>query len=531
MGNEKVKHSGGPGSVTKCEESGAGTTADIDNKATDELANEKHLPTQPVNEEIDIDSDEQLETQSQLSEVDEAAGLVAGLEAYLAKARKLLVEMQGKVETTKSELSAQVSELQTQKDSLLYELEQTTKEVNNSKSIEAKLNARIAALQSELNEVKGKSEKLNNPELQDKPELSSAEADNPGQGFHSDKKKQDEMTKTVEQVQENSQAINYPEDDVKVEKTIDEQPPQPVADEPDVSMLKDADVTEARQVNELPQHQEIEPSIEAAVVQSDQQQQEETEVEEFTPTTAVAEAFIVLDTTVEEAKTADFPTLTGKIIFIRALSDIQSQDITSRINAVKAIGGIRHELSVRALVAQMIIETEPQIKTECIKALAVLNTKEVLPVIEQALTEKTVSVRLAAVRALYSLAGSESARALVRMLHDEDADVRRRTVTCLSWLGQKNLAIELVPLLDDTSISVRRAVVEALSNLRSRQVIPGLIRHFNDPDKRIRRAINDALETITGEKLVQRFPRDDSSFRTLVARWQQWLKDEYTVLL
>jgi hypothetical protein len=98
-------------------------------------------------------------------------------------------------------------------------------------------------------------------------------------------------------------------------------------------------------------------------------------------------------------------------------------------------------------------------------------------------------------------------------------------------LGQKNLAIALVPMLSEMSISVRRAAVEAMSHLRSRQVIPGLIRHLNDPDKGMRRAINAALETITGKKMVQRFPIDEQSHRRLIARWQQWLKDEYTVLL
>jgi hypothetical protein len=503
------------------------------------LTGKKHLPARPVNEELDIDLDEQneyvsepeLETQSRCFEDDESADMVTSLEAYLAKARNLLVEMQEKAETTKSELSAQISDLQTQRNSLFYELEQTTKEVNDSKSIEATLNARIAALESELDEAKVKSDKTSYPVVNAKPQvLLEVEIDQAGQEFQLDKQKQDELTGTVEQNYEIYKKISYPEGDVKVEKTIDEQKPKPLVDEPDVSLLEDVDITEIEQV-ELPEHQEVEPSIEATAVQSDKQGQAETEIEEFTPTTAETEAFVVLDMTLEEAKTADFTSLTDKIIFIRALSDIQSQDVASRINAVKTIGGIHHELSVRALIAQMIIETEPQIRTECIKALAALNMKEALPVIEQALTEKTVSVRLAAVRALYRLAGSEGARSLVSMLSDEDADVRRRTVTCLSWLRQKNLAIELVPLLDDMSISVRCAAVEAMSNLRSRQVIPGLIRHLNDPDKRMRRAINAALETITGKKMVKRFPIDEKSFRYLIARWQQWLKDEYTVLL
>jgi HEAT repeat protein len=116
------------------------------------------------------------------------------------------------------------------------------------------------------------------------------------------------------------------------------------------------------------------------------------------------------------------------------------------------------------------------------------------------------------------------------MISDENADVRRRAATCISWLGQEDLATELVPLLDDRNISVRRAAVEAMVNLRSRKAVPGLIRHLNDPDKKMRRAINAALESITGKKMGRTFPTDEKSFRCLIARWQQWWNDEYTVL-
>ncbi len=516
MENEEVKQSGVPGSVSKCEDAGVGPTSDVDKKTTGDVAGdltvEKHLPVRPVDEELENDLEEKNESvsepkweaQSSSSEDDESADIITGLEANLTKVRNFLFEMKERTEKTKSELSAQIADLQNQRDSLLCELEQTTKEVNDSKSIVATLQAQIAALDSELNSTKDKSEKTRSRVVNEKHQVvSETKIDRLDQELQSDKEKQIEMTETVEKNQEISKTISSPES---------------------------VDITETEQV-ELPQQQEVEPSIETMAIQPDKQKKENTVVESFAPTAAETEASVVLDVTLEEAKAADFPTLTDKIIFIRALSDIQSQDEATRINAVKTLGGIRHEFSVRVLVAQMIIETEPQVRTECIKAMAELNMKEALPVIERSLTEKTVSVRLAAVRALYRVAGSEGARLLVRMLSDEDADVRRRTTTCISWLGQKDLAVELVPLLNDISISVRRAAVEAMSNLRSRQVIPGLIRHLNDPDKTIRRAINAALETITGKKMSKTLPKNEKSFQYLVARWQQWLKDEYTVLL
>ncbi|MBW7990263.1 MAG: hypothetical protein FVQ84_09645 [Planctomycetes bacterium] len=542
MKSEKIKRSGDPGSVSKCEDSCAGTLADVGKKTTGTvaggLAGAKHLPARPVDEEPDIDSDEQnesvcepeLETQRQCSEDDESTDIVTSLEANFAKARNLFVKMQEHTEKIKSELSAQISDLQTRKDSLIYELEQTTKEVNDSKSREATLRARVAVLESELEAAKGKSEQTSNPVVHANPKLlTDSEVGQAGQEFQLYKQRQDEITGTVEQNQEISKKINYPEGDVKVEKTIDVQQPPPLVDVPDVSVLEDVDITETEQV-ELFQQQEVEPPIEITSIQSDEQEQAETEIEEFIPTTGMTAASVVPDVTLEEVKTADFSSVTEKILFFKALSDIKNQEEAIRINAVKTMGGIHHKFSLKTLVVQLTIEPKIQIRIECIKALAALNMKEGIWVIERALTEQTVSVRLAAVRGLYRLAGAESAPALVRMLCDENADVRRRTTTCIRWLGQEDLAIELVPLLDDTNISVRRAAVEAMGNLRSRKVILGLIRHLNDPDRRIRRAINAALVAITGKKMCRTFPIDEQSFRYLVARWQQWWKDESKVL-
>jgi hypothetical protein len=542
MLNEKVKHSGVPGSVSKSEDPDAGTTADVDKKTEGNVAGgltgKENLPARPVDEELEINLDEknesvsepELENQSRSSANNESADMIKSLEANLAKARNLLTEMQEHAEKTKSELSAKITDLQTQRDSLVYELEQTTKEVNDSKSMEAELRSRLAELESELDTEKVKPEKPGYYVEQEETQvLSEAEISRSDQEFQLDRKKQDDMSVTAEQNREISKLTGYNEGDVKVEETINELQSRQLVDQPEVSVHEDVGTTETEQV-ELPQRQQVESSIETETVLADEQKHTGTKVEELKPTSAETDASVMLDVMSEEAKTADFPSLTDKIIFIRALSDIKSQDETTRINAVKTIGSIRHELSVKALIAQMTIEPSIQVRTECIKALTALNMKEAVPAIELALTEKAVSVRLAAVRALYRLAGSEGARTLVRMLSDEDPDVRRRTATCISWLGQKDLAIELVPLLDDRSISVRRAAVEAMSNLRSIKVVPALIRHLNDPDKKIRRAINSALETITGRKMGKTFPIDEKSFRCLIARWQQWWKEESGVL-
>jgi len=231
------------------------------------------------------------------------------------------------------------------------------------------------------------------------------------------------------------------------------------------------------------------------------------------------------DVTLEEVQVAVFSNAADRIIFRRALSDIASQDATVRADAVRTIAGVRHELSVRVLIAQMASEPSPQVRQECIKALTTLENKEGLPTIVHALNDRAALVRLAAVWGLYHLAGAESAPALTHLFSDEDKEVRRRAATCIGWLGQEALAVKLLPLLADRSISVRRAAIEAMGNLRSRRVVSALIERMNDPEESIRKAVLSALKTITGNKMSERFPSDEKSHQLLIARWREWWKD------
>jgi len=230
--------------------------------------------------------------------------------------------------------------------------------------------------------------------------------------------------------------------------------------------------------------------------------------------------------TEKQAQAAVFPNATDKIIFTRALSDIAGPDATVRADAAKTMAGIRHELSVKALSTQVGSDTSARVRLECANALTALEMQEGLPALEHALTDEASSVRLAAVWGLYRLAGPESTPALIRMFADNNEEVRRRAATCIGWLSKEELALELLPLLDDNSISVRRAAVEAMSNLRSRQVVSSLIERLNDPVESIRKVVLSAIETITGKKMSKSLPKDQKEIERLIARWQQWRKEQ-----
>ena len=228
----------------------------------------------------------------------------------------------------------------------------------------------------------------------------------------------------------------------------------------------------------------------------------------------------------EQIQAAVFSKVTDKILFAKAVSDMANQDVAVRLDAVKRISDIGHELSIKALVAQMASEQSPQVRQECIKALTTLGMKEGLPAIGNALADESGLVRLAAVWGLYRLAGKQSGTALAGMLSDKDEGVRHRAATCIGWLGQGRFAADLAILLDDDSVLVRQSAAEAMGNLGNERVVLSMVEHLKDPDKATRKTVLCAIEKITGKKMGNSLPKNEADISRLIARWRQWWKED-----
>jgi len=254
-------------------------------------------------------------------------------------------------------------------------------------------------------------------------------------------------------------------------------------------------------------------------------------LERATQTAAVVcEAPVAVPVTREEAEAATFDDEAQKAIFIRALSDIGSPNADARADAARAMTGVHHVLSVRALAVQMSHEPSAQVRQEYIKTFVALAMVEAVPAIERALADPVAAVRLAAVRAIYRLLGAASGEALVPMLCDPDQDVRRRASSCIGWLGRKDLAAKLVGVLTDDTVAVRRSAIEALANLRCDEILGDLIARLNEPEESLRPVVLSALEAITGKKMsTEPFPSDDASLERFMARWHEWWKAEQDV--
>ena len=390
--------------------------------------------------------------------------LVTALESDLAAIRRELAETQSQAQKTQSQFTSQLKALRAEKESLVSEL---------------------AKARNETNEVKPREDALNEPATVPKSKLDASR-------HKLEKAEKDAKAKS-------SSGVSAAQTQIETALSNGDQKKAAVVP------------VEEKAVSSMEAAEKIDVRIEGSQIQ---------------PLVAEAEAPKPVDVTLEEVEATDLPNASEKVIFTKALSDITSEDAAVRTGAVKVIAGIRHELSVRTLAAQIAHEPSVQVQQECIKGLMTLQMTEGLPAVERALTDRAAPVRLAAVWGLYRLAGAESAPALIRMFSDEDEDVRRRAVTCIGWLGQEELAVELLPLLSDSSVSVRRAAVEAMGNLRCRQVVSALIEHLNDPAESVRKAVLSALKIITGKKMSGPFPKNKKSLERLIARWQEWWKEQ-----
>ena len=426
--------------------------------------------TEPMPEEFDMEAEKQWAEQEESGK-----SLISALESDLAEARNQLKEVQSKAEKTQSQIELQLNKLQSEKEALRAELEKARSQANEATQQVSEVNTQVdelEILETNLTEV----EKYN---------LESSH-------------KEEQHIKTEPPFEMNTAQTE--------QKTGLPKPVEEVV----TGTVKE----------------KINPSTGTAVM--DIAEDVSLKIIEEQPSQVVSDIEISgsLDVTDEQIQAAVFSKATDKILFAKAVSDMENQDVVVRLDAVKRIADIGHELSIKILSTQMVSEQSPQVRQECIKALTTLGSKEGLPAIENALADESGLVRLAAVWGLYRLAGKQSGTALASMLSDEDEGVRRRAATCIGWLGQGKFAADLTILLDDDSVSVRQSAAEALGNLGNERVVLSLVEHLKDPDKTTRKTVLSAIETITGKKMGKSLPINEEDINRLIARWRQWWKED-----
>jgi len=396
--------------------------------------------------------------------------LIAALESDLAAAQSELKKAQSNAEKAHSKLASKLGDLKAEKESSISDMEQVRNKADETSVRHTELKRRVAALESDLTVAQRRLE------IPYKKEAEGVKSQPPSETSPAQTEQEAQLPKPVEEV------VGAGEEKIGSSTEI------------------------------VVPHFDKEVSVKSR----EQPSQAASEIEMPGPPAV----------TDEQVQAAVFDKATDKILFARAVSDIVNQDVIVRLDAVKTMAGIGHELSVKALVALVASDPSTQVRQECIKALTALEMKEALPAVERALTDEADSVRLAAVWGLYHLAGTESVPALIRMFTDKDEEVRRRAATCIGWLGKGRFAVDLTVLLDDDSVLVRRAAAEAMDKLNNRQVVLSMIEHLKDPDEATRKALLCAIEKITGKKIGKSFPGNEVDLNRLIARWRQWWEED-----
>lgn len=425
--------------------------------------------TEPMSEGFDIEAREPRAEQEE-----SAKSLISALESDLAEARSQLNEVQSKAEKTQSQIALQLSKLQSEKESLRTELEQARNHAN-----EAALQASEAKTQAAVLEI------LEN-------NLAAVE-------------------------QHNLENYRKEDQDIKLQPPFEMSPAQTGQETGLPEPVEEVVVRATREKSDSSTGTAVADLAEDVSLKIEEQPSQVVSDVEMPGSPAVTD---------EQVQAAVFSKAIDKILFAKAVSDMVNQDVVVRLDAVKRISDIGHELSIKVLIAQMASEQSPQVRQECIKALTTLGMKEGLPAIGNALADESGLVRLAAVWGLYRLAGKQSGTALAGMLSDKDEGVRRRAATCIGWLGQGGFAANLTILLDDDSVLVRRSAAEAIGNLGNERVVSSMVEHLKDPDKATRKIILCAIEKITGKKMGNSLPENEKDIGRLIARWRQWWKED-----
>ncbi len=487
-------------------------------------------------------------------EVTSLSTAIGAITSDLTTARRELAETRGEAKNTQSDLGSQIQTLQKEKNSLIVKLEEAMHdaEVTNAQEIAAR--ARFAELKAVLaaasNESKQISAQKDTEIAAAKSEIgvvrqelaeSRSEAKNAREQFETKiaslQKEKESLACELREAQQISQQAKDREAALKARLGAMESNIAAARNElmKVPSAIEPATPKPASKTKSIPKKQvavasvpPVEPKPIAAPAKVKQAiapaPKEPAKTQKQPSAPAISEE--PADVTPEELSQAVFSGAAEKVIFTRATIDIAGRSDAARRDAVKALSRISHKLSVKAIVAQLGREASPQVRQECVKALTELGMAEGHSAVTRALTDQDASVRLAAVWGVYLLDGVQSAPALEGMLPDPDEGIRRRAVACIGWLGKEELAPSLLPLLDDNSPSVRQAAIEAMGSLNSPKVVSALIKLINDSNTPVGQAALRSIQTITGKKMSKSLPKDEKPRRRLMARWEEWWKEQ-----
>lgn len=208
----------------------------------------------------------------------------------------------------------------------------------------------------------------------------------------------------------------------------------------------------------------------------------------------------------------------GEILLpIAANADL---DPLLRSQAIMALGQLKNEENIAAIIAILSTSTSKPIKEACIQALAEMPTSQAQKAIRQTLLDVDPSMRISATRTLIRLNDTASLPDILNLLqHDRDIGVRLTALALFPFdqLDKRKSSVIIPELLQDANSQIRNEVVNVFGRHRVENAIDLLTRQFAiEKDAGIRQNIafklgqlfDEAHRAMVEEILLKAFDKD-----------------------
>ena len=219
-------------------------------------------------------------------------------------------------------------------------------------------------------------------------------------------------------------------------------------------------------------------------------------------------------------RTIEFLKKMGTEEAIAALGNIlASEDHVRRIQAIKALSGIRSSVSISALIGAL-CDKDVEIRKSAAEALLRMRSEESIPALVDALDDAAASVRKSCVRCLGEIGSEKAVPALIRALQDDDALVRSSSAEALGQIGSEEAVKPLISSLQDEWFGMRLQSVLALAHISSKESLPGLVNALKEnTDSVVRKVAADTLGIICSEQAAPALIRAVREDQNAYVRW------------
>lgn len=189
-------------------------------------------------------------------------------------------------------------------------------------------------------------------------------------------------------------------------------------------------------------------------------------------------------------------------LFGFSVSELASEDATSRIRAAERLRSLGQPAAAPALLSALQAEQEPGVQVALLQALAEVGREQGGAAVTPWVASPVPEVRMAALKALLTLAPEQAVPHLAQAVSDPDRAVRRRASLLAVGLGGEGSPHLGEQALRDEDPEVRRLAALALGARRGEQARSLLLEALKDSEPGVRRAAAQSLSRILGQDVT-----------------------------